>query len=442
MTITNDILLQQFFEISLWEEALKHGLEKHLNYSILRELCNADVRADLYRAIRDGRYHILPPRAVLVPKDVKGEYRTVYINEDADRVILHIANNLLMDTMSEMIHPSCLSYRRGIGCGKIANELARYCRDQKEDVIGWKADLSKYFDSVPIEIIDGVFDAMEHKCGRSALISMIREYYHSDEYIDPKGEKCQRYLSLRQGCSVSSFLANVVLKEVDELLSGMNGKYVRYSDDMIFVGPDYKQALRLLEERVASLGLSLNASKLQLLRKGEWFNFLGFSLRDGLVSLSPRRIKSFQREIEKRSIKQRQITLTQALRRVQQYMYIGDGEYSWATNVLPYINCRKDIDTLNGFVQDCLRAVAIGNRRIGGLGFDRFGEQGCICRGRGRNVKGNKSAYGSQIDSYMTIGCMKNALGYSHEVYEALVRNIKECCAHNSGDVKRAISNR
>lgn len=423
MTESTDILLERFFDVSLWQEAIEHGDEKYLNFSILREMCKPEVRVAICDAISNGRYRILPPHIATVPKD-NGGRRTVYVNEDADRVILHIANNLLMDEFADMIHPSCLSYRKGLGCGKIVRDLAKECANIQRDIIGWKCDLSKYFDSVPMEVIDEIFDTLEERKGKSALVKMLREYYHSEEYIDKDKTVGRRYMSLRQGCSVASFLANVVLKDVDERLSSLDGSYVRYSDDMIFIGAEYEKALSLLEMGISDLGLKLNPDKFQYLHKGEWFNFLGFSIREGKVSLSPRRIKRFQHEIEHRTFRAKKTTVAQAVKRVLRYLYKGNGEFAWADQILPYLTERQDIDILNNFVMDCLRAVETGKRRVGGLGFDRYGEHGCIKRGKGRNTKSNREKTEKYLDSYKTINCMRNAMRCSHEVYETLVRII------------------
>ena len=44
---------------------------------------------------------------------------------------------------------------------------------------------------------------------------------------------CKQYQSLKQGCAVASWLADVLLYDLDRELSQMNGYYVRYSDDML-----------------------------------------------------------------------------------------------------------------------------------------------------------------------------------------------------------------
>ena len=43
--------------------------------------------------MRRGKYEISPPHTAQIPKD-NGEFRTVYVNEPMDRVVLGIANDL------------------------------------------------------------------------------------------------------------------------------------------------------------------------------------------------------------------------------------------------------------------------------------------------------------------------------------------------------------
>ena len=109
---------------------------------------------------------------------------------------------------------------------------------------------------------------------------------------------------------------------------------------------------------------------------------------------------------------------------VNRYLYKGDGQFSWATQILPVCNVRKDLDELNKFVMDCLRAVSTGKRKIGGLGYVKTKSDGCIVRGRGRNVKANRSKTGHDIPGHLTIGCMRNALLTSRGVYNTLVASL------------------
>lgn len=428
-----DKILKMFFEHDRWIAAIEKGVGKDVPKAALYQLCKPEVRIMMYEAIRDGKYEIAPPHTAQIPKDTPGEFRTVYVNEPADRVLLSIANDLLFELMPDMVHPRCKSYLKGVGCGHIVEEVSSQIMlnalgskaFNNTKPLGFKSDLSKYFDSVPIEYIDKAFDSVEQRHGHSALIDVLRKYYHSDLYIDGETHQvCTKYQSLKQGCSVASWLADVILYHIDDALSELDGYYVRYSDDMLFIGQSRAdRAMAILTDGLASMQMSLNPKKVEWLDDKHWFKFLGYSIKGKDISLSQTRIKRFQKEIESRTIAKRGTTFRRAVNSVNRYLYHGDGQgHSWATQVLSVVNVRKDIDTMNAFVMDCLRAVHTGKKKIGGLGYDRQGRDGCIVRGRGRNVTANRQKTGDTIDGYLTLGCMQNAMRTSKAAYDSLVR--------------------
>lgn len=430
-----DKILQMFFDGGRWEYAIEKGVGKDVPKNVLYQLCKPEMRLNMYSRIKAGEYEIAPPHTALIPKDTPGEFRTVYVNEAADRVLLSIANDLLFELMGDKVHPSCKSYLKGVGCGKVVQEasaaIVALSAQHNERNIGWKSDLSKYFDSVPIEYIDGAFDMVEERHGKSALIDVLRKYYHADAYITPDGKVEYKYQSLKQGCSVASWLADVLLYHIDERLTTMQGYYVRYSDDMLFIGEDAELAMKTLSEELERMQMKLNPKKVEWLSADRWFKFLGFSIRGKNISMSSSRIKRFQKEIETRTINglrgktARHTTFERALNAVNRYLYRGDGQgHSWATGVLSVVNVKQDVDTMNQFVMDCLRAVHTGKTKIGGLGYDRYGLGGCIARGRGRNVSANRRKTGDDISGYLSLGCMQNAMRTSKAAYETLVRSL------------------
>lgn len=419
-----DKILQMFFDIDRWTKAIDKGVFKDIRKDQLIRLTSESTRLGMADAMMKGQYEIAPPHTAQIPKD-NGEFRTVYVNEPIDRVVLGIANDLLFDLMPEMLHPSCKSYQRGIGCGKVVTEASHRLVDAiGKGFMGWKSDLSKYFDSVPLEYIDEAFDKVEARHGHSVLIDVLRKYYHSDLYFDENNTLQRKFQSLKQGCAVASWLANVLLYDLDEELSRMNGYYIRYSDDMLFIGEDYGKAMEVLQKRLEEKSMKLNPKKVEYLTADKWFKFLGFSIKGNMISLSSGRIKTFQKEIEARTVRKPGTTLARAVNSVNRYLYKGNGDFSWATQILPVCNVRKDIDELNKFVMDCLRAVQTGKRKVGGLGYVKTGKDGCIVRGRGRNVKANRAKTGADIAGYLTLGCMQNAIRTRRAVYNTLVASL------------------
>ena len=419
----NDILLQKFFEKERWEQALETGVDKHINKGELRKLTSPEVRIALYNAIATDNYEIAPPHEVQIPKD-NGDMRIVYVNENVDRIFLSIANNLFFEMFPEFIHPSCKSYQSGIGCGKIVQQVSKEMARINSKIVGVKMDLTKYFDTVPIKYIDEIFDRMENKVGKSKIIDVVRKYYHTDLCFDFNGELLEHYQSLKQGCAVASFLADAVLYSIDKEISDMDVYYVRYSDDLLVVGRCWDEAFQIIKAKLKEMEMTLNPKKVETVCKDRWVKFLGFNIKGSQITLAKSRVKSFQKEIETRTIKQRNISMTRALNQVNSYLYKGDGKYSWATSVLPIINVEKDIETLNQFVMDALRACATNKKKIGGLGSVNDKENYTVLRGTGKNVTANRNKTEKEIEGFLSLKCMQNALLTNRAVYNTLVRSM------------------
>lgn len=418
-----DILLQEFFKKERWEQALETGVDKHIDKGELRKLTSPEVRLALYNAIINNNYEIAPPHQAQIPKD-NGDMRIVYVNENVDRIFLSIVNNLFFDMFPEFIHKSCKSYQSGIGCGKIVQELSREMVKTTGVEIGKKLDLSKYFDSVPLKYIDEIFDRMEVKVGKSKIIEIVRKYYHTNLCFNVDGNLIEHYQSLKQGCSVASFLADAILFPIDYAVSKMDVEYVRYSDDILIVGNHWKEGFEVVSKMLSNMQMTLNPKKIETVYKDRWIKFLGFNIKGDKITLSKSRVKSFQKEIEARTIKQRNISMKRALNKVQSYLYKGDGKFSWATSVLPIINIQKDIDTLNTFIMDAIRACATNKKKIGGLGSVNDKEDYTILRGTGKNVTANKNKTDKEIEGLLSLGCMRNALLTNRAVFDTLVRQM------------------
>ena len=418
-----DILLQKFFEKERWEQALEFGVDKHIDKGELRKLTTPQVRLALYNAIITDNYEIAPPHQVNIPKD-NGDMRTVYVNENIDRIFLSIANNLFFELFPEFVHRCCKSYQTGIGCGKIVQQVSKQVVQTNTAEVGVKLDLTKYFDTVPLKYIDGLFDKMERKVGKSKIIDIVRTYYHTDLCFNVDGDLIEHYQSLKQGCSTASFIADAILYHIDDAVSKLDVYYVRYSDDLLAIGKDWTKAFELIRDMLNDMQLSLNPKKVEIVYKDKWVKFLGFNIKGDKITLSKSRVKSFQKEIESRTIRQRNISLEKAVNSVNNYLYKGDGTYSWATSVLPIINVDKDINKLNQFVLDALRSCVTNKKKIGGLGSVNDKADYTIIRGVGKNVRSNRNKTDKEIAGYFTIRCMQNALLTSRAVFETLVRSM------------------
>lgn len=454
----NDILLKMMFEHKRWQDMIDRANEKEIDLTVLKQLCDPKVRVQLYNAIKSFNYLIVPPHIARIPKD-NGDYREVYVNEAVDRIVLTLINDCLNELFGDMIHPCSKAYQKGIGSQEVvlmaSKEICKKNNIKNDNInngdtfIGYKADLSKYFDSVKIEIIDSIFDEWESRLGfeigTEPVIAILRKYYHNDFVFDINKNLIKHYGSLKQGCSVAAILANVVLYEVDNVLSKMNILYIRYSDDILMIGEDAELAKQTLESMLVNYGLSLNPKKVEKLYSDQWFKFLGFNIKGDQITLSKNRINNLMEEIFNKTIAKPWITPWQAKKNIKDYLY-GSGEgYSWATSAFNALqNCETDIVILNNWIMDCIRLCEIRHeynkkRRkdgkkskeiiyhwddIGGIGVVTNLPDRTMIRGKGSKIKTAKERTQKEIEYYYSIGCLLNCYKMGKPIYEACVRGM------------------
>ena len=440
-----DALLENLFTD---KERLKRAIntclvDKHFSQDDARAFCDEYFLIGKYLLIKSDTYCISAPCQKKVKKD-NGEFRIVYVNQPFDRFLLSLICELLFDYVPELVHERCKSYQKNLGTGKTVKEVSKVITSIRRFDFGVKTDLSKYFDSVPIGVIDGLFDRIESILrrkgllgdGHSKVINVLRRYYHQDTCYTPEGELITLYQSLKQGCAVASYLANACLYDIDEEISHMDVYYVRYSDDVLILGNNWKPAFVQFGKRLNEIGLTLNPKKVEKLYKNTYFKFLGYSLRNDDITLSANRVRKpkgsdkngIQEEII-RIVKRCQEKGTSALKPILHYLYVGDGQYSWATSVLPIINVTEDIETLDNYIKDCIRATMCGikirnfGNELGGLGIElkKPKKRGIISRGKGTRVKTIRERTPEEIDGYYSLKCMRDNLIYNREVYRAII---------------------
>lgn len=90
----SDKILQMFFDIDRWSKAIEKGVLKDIRKDQLIRLADEHTRMAMADAMMQGKYEISPPHTAQIPKE-NGEFRTVYVNEPIDRVVLGIANDPL-----------------------------------------------------------------------------------------------------------------------------------------------------------------------------------------------------------------------------------------------------------------------------------------------------------------------------------------------------------
>lgn len=403
----DDELLRLFhLDTKIHENAIQHALDKGFTIQEANVFFQPecwDIWADL---IWNGEYHTAPTEEHYVCKKTGNplsyeealkrnfvEVRKIYVMTKPDRVCWNAIYQVLYHAFSHLIHDRCCSYKKGESTRKVIQKVTKELSSMPK-YRGTKHDLTKYFDSVPITEIDKLFDELE-TLKPSSLWKVIREFYH-DNRVLINGEMVEKFCSLKQGCAVSAFLSNLILKDVDEYMSKQPVIYYRYSDDCIILGEGMKatKAAYDMQNLLVKKGLSFNDKKTEFINENRWVTFLGFKFRRTQVTVSKKTLEHIIHKIKSETIfkcKQLHRPLTKrevmkAIDNIQYYLFIGCPNHNagMCGYLFGGVNDMSDITILDTFAKDCIRASLTNKCDIYGLSAS-YGEHGIVKGGFDKN---------------------------------------------------------
>lgn len=419
-----DIKMDMLCDKNLWADVIERKVNKKKNKTLLSYLCNPVGRASLIQAIADNRYEIQPPRTSYIDKNtlqyityeqslVTEKVRELFAcSNDLDNIVLTLINEIYMKLYKDMIHPACLSYQKGIGVKKIIyeNVLPRLQKGQT----GYKVDISKYFDNVNIETIEELLNSVNTN---SPLDKILWDMYHDNRvYIYKDKETTERYMSLRQGCPVATFLADICLNDIDTMASSYDVLYVRYSDDLLIIGDKADEILDNIKLMLLPKGLELNPKKVEKISSDKPFTFLGMEINGNEVDMSKESLDRIKREIrhivnplrrmkgkgeERRKLQEKAIKkINWKLR--EAYLQ-NNSNWGWEAYFFSSINVNKRIQILDFFIKDHIKAIYSGN----------------YVHTRYSRLTSNEQL---KEMGYKSLSMMYNAYKMGPEVYKTLVR--------------------
>lgn len=394
----------------LWEKGIQHCIDKGVSSVQMIPFTYPEKRVEILETMLAGKYRIAPPRISLIPKGNE-EFRKVYVNTLQDRLVLTMINEVYCSLYSDMIHPKCVSYRKGIGVKNIVQSISHECLRSK----GYKIDISKYFDSVSREAMNAALKSVDTG---SCLDQILYDYYNDDIVVDENWQVIHKYKSLCQGCAPSAFFANILLHDVDEVLSKICDVYYRYSDDILILGKRADEALEILTAMLAKKGLSINPKKVKPIDANTGFTFLGCMIKGNEITLDEKSLKNFMEQMKQR--RKSNESLKKTIKRINRYLYLdyldNPAKFGWAEYFFSIINREEDIILLDEWLKDYLRGCYTGKGKIGGLGLDL--NRGVV-RGKGKNVRANlqKTEGLLQKNGYMSMHHLYKVYKIDHDAY-------------------------
>ena len=361
-----DDKLNLFFDKDLLQQTVNACVDKGINLAEVRWFTQPENRITLAKQMLAGQYHIAPPHIIEIPKRDSAEMRKVYCNEAMDRFICAQMGRVYERMYRDRIHPCCVSYQHGIGVGKIVREISAFIAAHP-GLKGRKYDIHHYFDEISEEARD---QGLRELDSGSCIDRAVWEYLHDDQVIDENGELRHIYKGIAQGFAVSPFLANYLLRDVDEAISRLDVLYYRYSDDILILGSDVEKAEAILYTKLAEKGLTINPRKVTDIDADTAFTFLGFKIRGAEITFSKDTVDRLKKSIRtltktrKGQPLKSEAVLRKAIRQINHDLYVAyllnDREFGWAEYMFGTVNVLEDIRTLDYYIKDHLRHLYTG----------------------------------------------------------------------------------
>lgn len=234
---------------------------------------------DLQHSLRERLYHPFPLMRFAVPKRRKQGQRFLSVPTVRDRVAQTAAFLVTRSIFEAEYAAVSHAYREGRGV-RTAVYAIKAWRDK-----GYKhavdADIDDFFDSVSHDLLLHKLDTL---FGDSRVVSLFEKWIRAEVYDGVRIWTLKE--GIPQGSVVSPHLANLLLDELDDILTSLGMKLVRYGDDFLILCKtlaEAEDAVELTDIVLEDLHLDLNPLKTKIVSFDEGFKFLGaIFMHDGI----------------------------------------------------------------------------------------------------------------------------------------------------------------
>lgn len=340
-------------------------------------------------------YNWSPPRMVEIPKSDGKSMREIYIYNEYDSFLLKILNNIISSKLGNLICDNVYSYQKGKRTYNAVSYIKEHLRNNT-NLVGVKLDISNYFLSVNREAITRAIDNLvEDESGKI----LLRNLFSLDKCINSIGEIEEKYLGIAPGSALSSYMANYILKPLDDFMQENEIVYARYSDDLVIFSESDETLDSIIKQTksiIASLGLEIKDSKVSFFKNNETIDFLGLKIiNNSIIDVSDRTIKNIKQAIRKKSYKYKEKAylnkdeISNCIRSLNKALYgnVLNPSYDHKGGRMNYVfsnvTTDKTIKLLDYYILDTLNFIYTGahnknTKRLTTKEFEDLGFKSCV----------------------------------------------------------------
>lgn len=368
-------LLDRLCDEQVWKKFFEYKTSLVSSGSFIKELeCFIDGQDYLpvYNAIKNREPFPLPEKHI-INKTASQKKRVVYVYPERENTVLKLLTYLLLRKYDGLFADCLYSFRPARTAKDAVRSLSR--RQDICSMYAYKADISNYFNSIQISRF---LPVLKQALSDDPELSDFLCGLLAEPRVLDRGRIVNEEKGIMAGTPLSSFYANLYLRELDLSFEREGIAYARYSDDIIALAPDSETAhlyADRIRESLTAHGLQLNPDKEAFYTPQQGFTFLGFSFCEGVIDIAPVTVKKIKAKMHRKARalhrwrKRNDVSGEKAaaafIRIFNSKLLEGplDNELTWSCWFFPVINTTVSLRIIDNYAQDCIRFLVSGVHR-------------------------------------------------------------------------------